>query len=403
MLWIDLTTTFEERGRHPHGTTRVERGIVAAFAADPAPDISFVAYDRAGRRFIPLRRDAVAAILAAPTRPDRRRGRAGRWQRRLWALPIHLRRLLAPPRAATHGPANPFAPGDTLLLSGEHSRHDLPRLAALKREKRLRLAFVLFDLLQVLEDDDPRLNDPGADLPQTDFMVREADLILPISRFSEAELRRHLARRALPGPPIVPIRLAGALTGSGQGRAVPGLEPNRFVLCVGDVVARKNHALLARLWRRLPDAPDLAIVGRIDMEANALVDAVRADPALRHRIRFLPNLDDDALRWLYRNCRFTVFPSRLEGFGLPVAESLAYGKPCLASNAAAIPEAGQGCAISLGPDDDESWLAALHRLADDTALQTETARVTAAFRPISWHDTASDIRAAMSELTPPNH
>ncbi len=251
----------------------------------------------------------------------------------------------------------------------------------------------------MLENGDPRLDDPDSDLPQTDFMVREASLILPISRFSEAELRRHLAHRGLAGPPIAPIRLAGALPAAGQGQPVPGFEPGRFVLCVGDVVERKNHALLVRVWRRLPDAPPLAIVGRIDMEGNALVDAVRADESLSDRLRFLPNLDDDALLWLYRNCRFTVFPSRLEGFGLPVAESLAYGKPCIASSAAAIPEAAQGCAISLDPDDDAAWIQSVQRLADDDALHAETARVAASFRPVGWHDTVADIMAALSVVS----
>jgi glycosyltransferase involved in cell wall biosynthesis len=391
-LWIDLTTTFEERGRHAHGTTRVERSIVRAFADQPALTHSFVAFDRARGHFVPLAREAVLAILAVPVRPDRQRDRAGRWRRRFWALPVHVRHLFRVPSAMAQGSSDPFAAGDTILFSGEHSRHDFPRLTALKREKRLHFAFVLFDLLQVLENGDPRLDDPeAADLPQTDFMVREAALILPISHFSSAELHRHLVRRGLPGPPITPIRLAGALPGTGPGRAVPGFVPGRFVLCVGDVVERKNHALLLRIWRHLPQAPPLAIVGRIDMEGNALIDAVRSNRSLRDRLRFLPNLDDEALLWLYRNCRFTVFASRLEGFGLPVAESLAYGKPCIASSAAAIPEAGQGCAISLDPDDDAAWCEAVQRLADDKTVQAEAARVAANFRLISWQNTVDDI------------
>jgi glycosyltransferase involved in cell wall biosynthesis len=350
---------------------------------------------------VPLDPDAVVAILATPVQADRRRERAGRWRRRFWALPGHLRQALnaAPARAAAPGPADPFAAGDIVLFSGEHSRHDFTKLMHLKRERNLRFAFVLFDLLQVLENGDPRLDDPDAiNLPQTDFMVREASLILPISLFSAEELHGHIVRRGIAGPPILPVRLAGALPAAGDGQTVRGLEPGCFILCVGDVVERKNHALLVRVWQRLPAAPPIVIVGRIDMEGNALADAVRADKSLRDRVHFFPNLADESLLWLYRNCRFTVFPSRLEGFGLPVAESLAYGKPCIASSAAAIPEAGQGCAISLDPDDDLAWVQSVQHLSsDDTALRAEEARVAACFRPVGWDDTARDIMAAVKQ------
>jgi len=220
--------------------------------------------------------------------------------------------------------------------------------------------------------------------------------VLPISHFSAGELRRHLARRGVPGPPIEPIRLAGEVP-PGAGQAVPGLEPGRFVLSVGDVVHRKNHKLLVGVWERLGDsAPPLIIVGRIDREGDTLVEKVTRNPALRDKIRFLPNLDDGALAWLYRNCRFTVFPSFLEGFGLPVAESLACGKVCLASSAAAIPEAGQGAAITLDPADVDAWAAAVRRLESAPILAAEEARAARAFRPIAWDDTAQDILSAIA-------
>ncbi len=392
-LWVDLTTSWEERGRIAHGTTRVERGIVGAFAALGDPGIGFVAFDRASQRFRPITPEAIPAIVAGPVAGNRDRQRAGVWRRRVWGMQARLARLW-PRRPPPDGAPDPFADGDQLLLSGEHSRHDFAGLLARKRAKRLGLAFVMFDLLHVLPDGDARLADPDAtDLPQTDFIAREADIVLPISRFSAAEFRAHLARRGVPGPPIHPIRLAGAIPSFG-GRPM-AVAPG-FVLCVGDVVARKNHALLVRVWAALGQAaPPLLIVGRIDLEGNALVDQVRRDPALRPRIRFLPNLDDDALVWLYRHCRFTVFPSRLEGFGLPVAESLAYGKVCVASSAAAIPEAGQGCTISLDPDDSAAWAACIRALARDDRALAEAEAAIRAFRPVAWSDTVSDLRAVL--------
>ena len=411
MLFVDVTTTWQERGRHPHGTTRVERGLVAALARQSDGDVVF--FRRDGASFVPISHDDALSAANAPTTGDLGRQPQPDW----WRHPLVLRaralrrRLRVPGRALPpapppSAPIDPFVPGAALLFLGEHDRHDFARLVALKREKRLRLAFVFYDLLRVLDDHDPRLRDPAAtNLPQTDFIVREAALVLPISRFSADELRRYCARRLTPGPLVAPIRLAGAVP-AGAGQPVAGLAPGGFVLSVGDVVHRKNHTLLAEVWTRLGEAaPLLVIAGRVDREGDALAARVRRDPLLRRRLRILPDVGDEALIWLYRNCRYTLFPSLLEGFGLPVAESLSVGKVCLASTAAAIPEAGQGAAIGLDPLVPAAWEDAVMRLSDDAALQLAEGAVNGVFHPVSWDDTALDVLAAIGsgKLAPAGH
>ena len=222
-----------------------------------------------------------------------------------------LRRLLRSRWQRNQAPSLPAAPpddpivsGSTVLFPGEHHRQDFAYLIALRRNRNIRLLFLFYDLLHVLDDDDPRLQDPlAADLPQTDFMVREASLLLAISQFSASELRRHLARRGVLGPPIATIRLAGEIPSSAQpATAVRGLATREFVLTVGDVVHRKNHVLLVDVWRswiERGEPPSLVIVGRIDEEGEDLIQSVLRDPMLRRRILFLANIDDSALVWLY--------------------------------------------------------------------------------------------------------
>ena len=61
-------------------------------------------------------------------------------------------------------------------------------------------------------------------------------------------------------------------------------------------------------------------------------------------------LTDADLKVLYEGCLFTLFPSFYEGWGLPVTESLAFGKPCIASNRSSIPEAGGKLARYIDPN-----------------------------------------------------
>ena len=135
-----------------------------------------------------------------------------------------------------------------------------------------------------------------------------------------------------------------------------GLEPGRYVLAVGTITARKNQKMLVDIWKHFVDrnlhpSCKLVIVGAVDADSHQLVWDVRSRPDLASRVLVIENADNSMLAWLYANCRFTVFPSFLEGFGLPVAESLAAGKVCVASSSSAIPEAAQGQAILLPPGD----------------------------------------------------
>jgi glycosyltransferase involved in cell wall biosynthesis len=239
-------------------------------------------------------------------------------------------------------------------------------------------------------------------------MIREGALILAISRFSAGVLAARLRARGVPGPPVEVIRLAGELTpGRRRLAAVSGLTPGGFVAMVGDVVERKNHAMLLSVWRRLVAAraralPTLAVVGRIGADQASLVHAVEADPSLRSHVRFLPNIDDDALAWIYTHCRFTVFASYREGFGLPVAESLAFGKVCVASSAEAIPEASQGLAIHIDPAAEPTWLSTIGRLlATPEELARREAEIGARFQRWTWHDTARDVLRAIGTLPAP--
>jgi glycosyltransferase involved in cell wall biosynthesis len=92
------------------------------------------------------------------------------------------------------------------------------------------------------------------------------------------------------------------------------------------------------------------------------------------------------------NCRFTVFPSFLEGFGLPVAESLGLGKVCVASSSSAIPEAAQGKAILLSPHDVQSWISTIGDLiGNDQRLGELEQGIARDYRPLTWLDTTARI------------
>lgn len=98
------------------------------------------------------------------------------------------------------------------------------------------------------------------------------------------------------------------------------------------------------------------------------------DPAGAGRIRCLGGVPDADLPSLYRGAALFAFPSRYEGFGLPVLEAMACGVPVLCSTAPALVELTAGCAEHVPPEDGPGWQRALSALLGDLSRRQDLGR-----------------------------
>src|SRR5690606_22141953 len=148
----------------------------------------------------------------------------------------------------------------------------------------------------------------------------------------------------------------------------------------GTLEIRKNHEVLYRavldLLARGREPPLLVFAGMRGWRVDDLLQTLEHDPRVRNRIRIVAHASDADIDALYRSCLFTAFPSHYEGWGLPVAESLAYGKFCIASSAGSIPEVGGELTALLSPHDVRAWADALwHYASDSHTLQVREAAI----------------------------
>jgi glycosyltransferase involved in cell wall biosynthesis len=123
--------------------------------------------------------------------------------------------------------------------------------------------------------------------------------------------------------------------------------PRDYALFVGTVESRKNHILALNAWKELitkhraENVPDLVCIGRLGWNADAFLEEYVATQGLSGKVSVLSNsVTDEELARFYANAQFTVYPSRYEGWGLPVSESLAFGKVAIVANNSSLPEAG---------------------------------------------------------------
>jgi alpha-1,3-rhamnosyl/mannosyltransferase len=141
-------------------------------------------------------------------------------------------------------------------------------------------------------------------------------------------------------------------------------DVDRFVLFVGQAEPRKDLATLIAAAARLPEAlrrtTALVLAGR-DAAANL-------DRPSGLRIETTGEVSDERLASLYAGAAAFAFPSRYEGFGLPVLEAMQYGAPVIAADAAGIRDAGGDAAMYFPTGDAGALTAALTRVLDDTGV-----------------------------------
>jgi glycosyltransferase involved in cell wall biosynthesis len=288
------------------------------------------------------------------------------------------------------------------------------------RHTGLKVAVVLYDLLPLTHPeggDGVRLFSDmllaGADAGESQRMrftsyahaLALADLVLPISHTSEELLSEWLVQhghRAELLPPIAPVVLPEEIFGTS--RIVPHLEPEieggpiEF-LAVGSICAHKNQmramAAFQHLSERRPNLDlQLNLVGWVaaDLAVPASLIARRA----KGRIVLHGRLPDRQVRDLANRARATVFVSLAEGYGLPVAESLWYGKPCLCSGTGSIAEIarGGGC-LTVNPHSISEIEAGFETLATDSARYGELLQQIAARRLKTWKQYAAEITDAL--------
>ena len=116
------------------------------------------------------------------------------------------------------------------------------------------------------------------------------------------------------------------------------------------------------------------------------------------RVRLIRDPSDTELRALYDGCLFTLVPSWFEGWGLPVSESLAAGKPCLASSATALPEAGGALCRYFDPGSANAAFQQVAALLDAPGeLLAWQERVRREFRATSWDVAARCVLAQIGQ------
>ncbi len=301
-------------------------------------------------------------------------------------------------------------PGDVLAVLGSPWFHPdyagfIDRVAG---RRGVRTALLVYDLIPLLRPEwcDQVLVRTFAGWV-ANFLPR-VDIVLAISDATGRDVVRWADRSGIPLPlPVhtLPIGTGFSAPPPRPGATLPaGLLAGGYVLFVSTIEARKNHLLAFRAWRRMLDemgadaVPVLVFAGHVGWLVDDLMQQLENCAYLDGKVVLVSNPGDAELAALYRGCRFTLFPSLYEGWGLPVTESLSFGKVCVASDRASVPEAGGPFCLYFDPEDIPAATDVIRRACtDDALIERMEARIRTEFRPITWRTSAEALLRHLAE------
>jgi len=172
--------------------------------------------------------------------------------------------------------------------------------------------------------------------------------------------------------------------------------PESFILYVGGIDPRKNVGLIFQAMKILLEknnqCPLLAFAGRIS-DQNGYPEMMKKIRSLgiEQQIHFLGYVPDNDLPLLYHASTAFIYPSRYEGFGLPVLQAMAAGTPVLTTKLSSIPEVAGDAALYIDPDDPLSLVQALEGIISNSALRLSLVNAGEQQASLfSWKRTASE-------------
>lgn len=354
------------------GIQRVVRNCLPTWAAEHEVVLAAWSGTDAFRRLDPVEEDRVLRWSGPQHEPPRR---------------TRSRRVLVPWRSLV---VLPEVPAPWLC----------PTLAAVAELSGNAVSLVGYDAIPVVSADTMPPEEPERYVHYL-TLVKHAAAVAAISRSAGEEFSGFvdmLGAQGLVGPRVRVCALPSDVpdvTPLGDEH----VEGPPSVLVIGSHEPRKNHLAVLHaaelLWREGLEF-SLRFVGGSSWASGPFDDRVRALRRAGRAVTVSRGVGDNELWSAYRRARFTVFPSLHEGYGLPVAESLAVGTPAITSNFGSLLDLAEGGgAMLVDPRDDAALTAAMRRLLTDDELRGVLAAEALARPKRSWADYARDAWEAL--------
>lgn len=276
---------------------------------------------------------------------------------------------------------------DAFLLHTSHSGMESKELYRRMKRQGVRSVFMIHDLIPLTHAEYCRAGVDGIHQRRIHTALRHADGLISNSQDTADKLANEASRAKLALPPSVVARLAPGVTL--QTCSTRPLEPPYFLM-LGTIEPRKNHWFMLHIWRRIVEilgerAPKLVIVGRRGWECENVIDMLERCSPLRDHVIERAHCSDTELHAWMQHAQALLFPSFVEGYGMPLVEALAMRLPVIASDLSVFHEIARDVPEYIDPLDGPGWIMQILNYADDRspARRSQFDRMSD-FQPPTW-------------------
>jgi glycosyltransferase involved in cell wall biosynthesis len=290
---------------------------------------------------------------------------------------------------------------DLFLFNVSHSGLEQASYPKQLRQQKVKPIFVVHDLIPITHPEYCRAGEADLHKIRMNNVLQLASGIVTNSQntLDELTLYAHKTKQRIPPAVAAPLA-AAALPKPDMARPIE----TPYFLILGTIEARKNHWLPLQVWRKLieqlgENAPKLVLIGQRGWECENVIDLLERSDTLRTHVIELSSCTDTELSTYITHAQALLFPSFVEGYGLPLMEALSLGVPVIASDLSVFREIAGDIPDYLDPLDGMAWLSRIKSFSDtESTLRTaQLSRLTKFVTP-TWKKHFELVEDMMREL-----
>lgn len=248
-----------------------------------------------------------------------------------------------------------------IILNIDHSGLDSHFYKHLVKKLRLEPIYFLHDLIPITHPEYCRAGEYQRHQQRLNTMLTTGSCIITNSNDTLERLKEYASTyyHSMPNAIIAPL-------------GTPPLQPTPckplltkpYFVMLSTIEPRKNHWLILHIWRLLVkrmgnQTPTLVLIGRRGWECENIIDLLERCPSLQEHVIELHNCKDEELNSYLHFSQALLFPSFVEGYGLPIVEAMQAGVPVIASDLAVFREFAHDIPEYLSPLDAPAWISTI--------------------------------------------
>lgn len=289
----------------------------------------------------------------------------------------------------------------SFLINTGHSgleRVDYPHML---RSMQVRPIFLVHDLIPITHPEFCRAGEMDRHIVRMNNVLESAKGVIVDSQATLNELAAFSRR----GGHNVPTSVVGLLA-PGVSVLPLGARPmqHAYFVILSTIEPRKNHWLLLQIWRGLVEclgdvAPRLVLIGQRGWECENVVDMLERCNHLSGYVLELSNCSDaDMVKYL-QHAQALLFPSFVEGYGMPLVEALALGVPVIASDLPVFREIAGDIPEYVDPLDTKRWIELIEAYSQEGVCRSDQLERLRSFSVPSWETHFAKVDALLEKLS----